>query len=220
VNVFLGTFDGVLAAMSEHMDVAQVRSQHGKLRNARLQHKLQQQGVDWQELDTRADFDNWIAAQGSIKLCVVAGFSYILPRSLISSCATVINFHPGLLQQCRGPQPVAAAIEAGHQDFGVSVHRIDSEAIDAGPIIEQRIIPINYGTSYGANYQSIKAVMAAVGQEVFCRYGDGEWPAGSTWLVREEAYLPRLSSEQLVDLVKAPTLTRWQRLIEPDSVFH
>ncbi len=210
MNVFLGTFDGVLAAMCEHMDVAQVRSQHGKLRNARLLHKLQQQGVDWQELGARGDFDNWIAAQGPIKLCVVAGFSYILPQSLISNCATVINFHPGLLQQCRGPQPVAAAIEAGHQDFGVSVHRIDSEAIDAGPIIEQQVIPINYGTSYGANYQSIKAVMIAVGREVFSRFGDSEWPAGSAWDVCEEAYLPRLSSERLLALVKAPKLTRWQ----------
>lgn len=210
MNVFLGTFDGVLAAMNEHVDLAQEVSQHGKLRNARLQHQLEQQGVDWQDLDDRADFDNWIAVQGSIKLCVVAGFSYILPQSLISNCETVINFHPGLLQQCRGPQPVAAAIEAGHQDFGVSVHRIDSEAIDAGPIIEQRVIAINYATSYGANYQSIKAVMAAVGQEVFSRYGDGEWPVGDAWLAREDAYLPRLSSEQLVALAKAPRLTRWQ----------
>lgn len=210
MNVFLGTFDGVLAAMSEHMNVAQVISQHHKLRNARLEDKLKRHGVDWQQLACRTDFDSWIAAQGPINLCVVAGFSYILPQSLISECTTIINFHPGLLQQCRGPQPVAAAIEAAHRDFGVSVHRIDSEAIDAGPIIDQLSLSTNYEKSYAANYQSIKAAMATIGREVFTRYGDGEWPAGSAWQVSEAAYYPKLSSEQLATLVKAPNLTRWQ----------
>jgi methionyl-tRNA formyltransferase len=196
--------------MNQHMPVAQVRSQHGKLRNARLQHVLREQGVDWQELRQRAEFDNWIEAQGEINLCVVAGFSYILPQCFIDRCSTVINFHPGLLHQCRGPQPVAAAIDAAHQDFGVSIHRIDSEAIDAGPIIIQKSIAINYQVSYAANYRSIKTLMATLADQVFAGYRDDVWPSGTAWQVREDAYLPRLPKERLLDLIMAPSLVDWQ----------
>ncbi len=210
MNVFLGTFDGVLAAMSAHMDVGQVRSQQGKLRNARLERSLREGGTEWDELSARADFDRWAEQQGPINLCVVAGFGYILKQDFIDRCATVINVHPGLLQQCRGPQPVAAAIQARHDQFGVSVHRIDSEQIDAGPIIEQRALPIDYTRSYQVNYQRIKQLMADLIQDLFSRHGDGEWPAGSAWQPGENSYLQRLPAEQLAALVRAPNLSRWQ----------
>jgi methionyl-tRNA formyltransferase len=210
VIVFLGTFDGVLEALAEYMHVDQVVSQQGKLRNAKLQWRLQNSGVQWGDVGNRAEFDQWVERQGRIDLCVVAGFSYILRQPFLDKCGCVINFHPGLLHQCRGPQPVAAAILSGHAEYGVSVHRIDSEAIDAGPIIETRTMPIDYNKTYARNYQAIKSAMAGLAGDLFARHGAKDWPQGENWRASDEAYFPRFSALKLAELARAPNLQRWQ----------
>jgi len=211
VNLFLGTFDEVLTAMRSHLPVDRVVSQRGRLRNLRLRAELQAQGVPWDELVSREDFDDLLAGIGEVELCVVAGFSYILPQSLIDRCRDVVNFHPGIIQHCRGPQPVAAAILRGHARFGVTLHRIDSEAIDAGPILAQRSLDIDYSRGYAANYARIKRAMAALAEEMLPAYRETAWPSGEAWAVSDAAYFPRAGAEQIAALAAAPTLSAWRR---------
>ena len=196
--------------MRTHLSVERVVAQRGRLRNMRLQAELLARGVAWDEVGSRTEFDEVLADIGEVDLCVVAGFSYILPQALIDRCGDVVNFHPGIIQQCRGPQPVAAAILRGHSRFGVTVHRIDSQAIDAGPIVAQHIIDIDYSRSYGANYTRIKTVMAAMAEELLPAYGQRPWPAGEPWLADDAAYFPRAEVAQITALAKAPTLTDWR----------
>ncbi len=211
MNLFLGSFDGVLAVMANALPAHEVGAQPGRLRNMRLQQQLQQQGTEWFEFSGRAQFDQFTNRGNSYGLCVVAGFSYILPQNFIDRCQHVINFHPGIIEHCRGPQPVAAAIVNGHKDFGVTVHRINSEAIDAGPLLDQRTEPLDYQASYASNYRTVKRLMAAMAEDLFTRYGDGQWPPGRAWTALDSAYFSRLDSSQLVDLAKAPDLSAWAR---------
>jgi len=51
-----------------------------------------------------------------------------------------LNGHPSLLPLHRGPTPVAWAIRAGDDEFGISFHKMDAE-LDTGPILVQRRIP-------------------------------------------------------------------------------
>jgi methionyl-tRNA formyltransferase len=211
VNLFLGTFDGVLTVMQSQLSVDRVVSQRGRLRNLRLRSDLKSRGVAWDELASREEFDRWLSGIGEVELCVVAGFSFILPQAFIDRCRDVVNFHPGIIQQCRGPQPVAAAILRGHRRFGVTLHRIDSEAIDAGPILGQRLLDIDYARSYAENYTRIKALMSELAIEMLPLYTSLPWPAGEPWCADDAAYFPRASQEQVAALARAPTLAEWRR---------
>jgi methionyl-tRNA formyltransferase len=206
VNLFLGTFDGVLEVMADSVGVDAVVSERGLLRNLRLQQRLRDQGVSRVELRGRDDFEAWLQRAEPVALCVVAGFSHILPAGFIERCRMIVNFHPGLVQQCRGPQPVGSAIVRGHREFGVTAHRIDSEAIDAGPIIAQRRLPIDYHQTYSANYSRLLAAMVSLAREVLPLFGQDDWPAGESWQLRPGSYFPRLDPPQAQQLARARNL--------------
>lgn len=215
MNLFLGSFDQVLARMSHQPGVDIVVCEAGKLRNLQLQAHLQACGVRWLEVVDRPAFDAFLAEVchgdwGEIELCVVAGFSYILPQDFIDCARQVINFHPGLVQQCRGPHPVANAILSGHLQFGATVHCIDSTAIDAGPIIAQRLLAIDYGGTYRSNYQRMMALLVTLATEVLPAFSQDKWPPGQPWLARPEAYQSRLDSEQRQRLSLASNLTAYR----------
>jgi len=64
------------------------------------------------------------------------------PLRDIPRCGT-INVHPGLLPDLRGPFPVLWAMIRAHEVIGVTVHGIDSDALDAGPVLLQKIVPFD-----------------------------------------------------------------------------
>lgn len=59
-----------------------------------------------------------------------------------------INFHYGLLPQCRGPQPILNHLLNNDAEAGVTVHQVDS-GIDTGPVILQEKVPIDANDTYG-----------------------------------------------------------------------
>jgi len=68
---------------------------------------------------------------------LVVGFGAILKRPLLDSVAgQVLNIHPSLLPQYRGPAPVVQTILDGARETGVTLIEIDSK-VDHGPIIAQ-----------------------------------------------------------------------------------
>ncbi|MCX4690679.1 formyltransferase family protein [Kitasatospora purpeofusca] len=71
---------------------------------------------------------------------VIYWFDQIIRQRVIALPSRgVINVHAALLPNCRGLFPTLfSAVEAG-TPFGISAHVIDSEEIDAGPILAQRI---------------------------------------------------------------------------------
>ena len=74
-------------------------------------------------------------------LIVVCYFDHIIRRPLIevARCG-VINIHPGLLPAMRGPAPNVWSIIEGCGQVGVTVHFIDSETLDTGPLLKVREI--------------------------------------------------------------------------------
>jgi methionyl-tRNA formyltransferase len=69
---------------------------------------------------------------------VVMNFDQILKERFIQSPKiATINIHPSLLPAFRGPCPVFWALVEGCHELGVTVHLIEDEEIDAGPVIAQ-----------------------------------------------------------------------------------
>jgi methionyl-tRNA formyltransferase len=76
-------------------------------------------------------------------LIVIAAYGQILKQPVLDVPRRgVLNVHASLLPRHRGAAPVAAAILAGDQEAGVTVMRTEL-ALDAGPILVQRRVPIS-----------------------------------------------------------------------------
>jgi methionyl-tRNA formyltransferase len=90
-----------------------------------------------------------VIAQYNITVGLVMTFPYILSKNIIDLPEKgFINFHYGLLPQCRGPQPILWHILNGDADGGITLHRMDA-GIDTGPIVLQEKLPIGLSDTYG-----------------------------------------------------------------------
>ena len=101
--------------------------------------------VDHKAYDSRAAFD--AALQQEIerftpKLVVLAGFMRILTPEFVAHFAgRLVNIHPSLLPSFAGLHTHQRAIDAGCKFAGATVHQVTAD-LDAGPILEQGIVPI------------------------------------------------------------------------------
>ena len=83
-------------------------------------------------------------------LIVVAAYGQILkPEVLDLPPYGCVNIHASLLPRWRGAAPIQAAILHGDQETGVTIMVMDI-GMDTGPIISQRIIPIQPDDNGGA----------------------------------------------------------------------
>lgn len=93
-------------------------------------------------------------------VCLMMTFPFIIsPEVLQMAPKGFINFHYGLLPQCRGPQPILNHLLNNDMEGGVTVHKVD-EGIDTGAIILQERIGIEHDDTYGT-LQSRLAFLAA-----------------------------------------------------------
>jgi len=80
---------------------------------------------------------------------LIMTFPYILPKAIVDLPPKgFINFHYGLLPQCRGPQPILWHLLNNDSEAGITLHRLD-EGIDTGPVIMQERLPILPTDTYG-----------------------------------------------------------------------
>ena len=71
------------------------------------------------------------------KLGVLAAYGKIIPQKIIDIFPWgIINIHPSLLPQFRGPTPIEAALLSGQKETGVSIFLIDFQ-VDHGPLLTQ-----------------------------------------------------------------------------------
>lgn len=92
-------------------------------------------------------------------VCFVAIFGIILSQSVINSFKTIINFHTGDIFICRGRHPIVATVLKKIPMMCITAHIINSPSIDAGPIIAQQFIPINYDETYGKNESTLLSLI-------------------------------------------------------------
>jgi len=73
----------------------------------------------------------------SAEVAVLVAYGRIIPQSVIDLFPKgIINLHPSLLPELRGPTPIETAILKGQTGTGVSLMRIVA-AMDAGPVYAQ-----------------------------------------------------------------------------------
>ncbi len=95
--------------------------------------------------DTKTSLEDLldIIEEKKITFILVVGFGAILKRPLLDSVAgQVLNIHPSLLPQYRGPAPVVQTILDGATETGVTLIEIDTK-VDHGPVLAQERYPLH-----------------------------------------------------------------------------
>lgn len=89
------------------------------------------------------------------EVMIAAAYGQILRQEVLDVPPKgVVNIHPSLLPRYRGASPVAAAILAGDAETGVTIMRLVL-ALDEGPILSQRRIPIDPQDTTGSLTQRL-----------------------------------------------------------------
>lgn len=103
---------------------------------------------------------------------ILASFGILIPRNVLELFEPegILNIHPSLLPELRGPSPIETAILRGDTEFGVSIMKL-APKMDAGPIYYQKKIAFN------------KFVQKAEIYEVLGK-------TGGEWLIKNLEHLP------------------------------
>jgi phosphoribosylglycinamide formyltransferase-1 len=93
-----------------------------------------------------------------VDLVAMAGFGTILTGAFHEAFpGRVLNTHPSLLPAFKGWHAVRQALQSGVSETGCTVH-IATEALDDGPILAQRRVPILKDDDEASLHERIKVV--------------------------------------------------------------
>lgn len=96
--------------------------------------------------------------EADVDLVAIAGFGTVLSPPFVDAYeGRVLNTHPSLLPAFPGWKAVEAALEAGAEVTGCTVHVVTAE-VDAGPVLAQETVPIEPGDSAESLHERIKVV--------------------------------------------------------------
>jgi phosphoribosylglycinamide formyltransferase-1 len=95
--------------------------------------------------DSREERDlvmaTWLEEQG-VEVVVLAGYMHLLTPSFLDRFPErIVNVHPSLLPEFPGVDAIDAALAAGVETTGVTVHLVD-EGLDTGPVLRQEPVPV------------------------------------------------------------------------------
>lgn len=93
-----------------------------------------------------------------VDLVAMAGFGTVMTdRFFAAFPGRVLNTHPSLLPAFKGWHAVAAALAAGAEETGCTVH-VATLALDDGPVLAQRRVRVEPGDDEASLHERIKAV--------------------------------------------------------------
>lgn len=100
------------------------------------------------------------------KIAVLAAYGRIIPQKVLDEFPLgIINIHPSLLPQYRGPTPIEQAILDGVQKTGVSIMRLTA-GMDEGPVYKQKTLHISGDESKAALTEKLQQLGADLLREV------------------------------------------------------
>lgn len=204
MNVYIGHYIEVLRAFTTYKKVDYIIVEAGKYAEDIISH-CEKNNIKIIEVKQSIDIVNWIKAEKQrIELCIVASFGLILKNDFINRCDVLINIHPGNFKDCRGRHPLPFAIIKRLENMTITAHLIDSEEIDAGPVIAEFNTPIDYETSYESNYKRLRLLLEPITSYIFNQLSTNIYSKRVN--IENSKYNKRLSNEQLSEILSAQKL--------------
>ncbi len=132
--------------------------------------------VRYSDFPDRSAFSGAVADRiesSGAKGVVLAGFMRILSPDFIDRFpGRILNIHPSLLPDFPGARAVEAAVAAGAEVTGVTVHFVD-EQVDHGPIIVQHRVPVEPGDDAATLHARIQKVEHRIYPELVRSFVEG-----------------------------------------------
>lgn len=119
----------------------------------------------------------------------------ILEPWIAAAPAGAIGVHPSLLPRFRGPDPFFAVIDAGENETGVTVHRLNAE-YDTGQILAQRTLAIGQRNAWQLARALDRPSLASL-REVVAAFAKGSPPRGKDQNEEDVSWAPAPSEESL-----------------------
>ncbi len=142
---------------------------------------------------------------------VIAAYGQILKQPLLDLPARgILNVHASLLPKYRGATPAAAAILAGEETAGVTILEVRL-ALDAGPIVAQRPLPIEPHDTTGTLNEKLAELGADLLIEVLPAWERGDiepQPQDDA----EASYAPMLQREDAHIDWSLPAVNVWRQV--------
>lgn len=204
MHVFAGTYDEVLTVAHAALGIDYIVVED-KPSSAAVVRYGSAQGIPVTAIGAGESFPTSKVAGAS--LLVMASFGRLLREATIEVVATILNFHPGIIQTCRGRHPLPSAILRGDPFMGITCHQVDSEAVDSGPIVAQVQLAVDYDADYAANDARLRAALPGLADLVLSQYGQHRGVVGVPWRPAPGTYLPALDEAALRDLMSAARLS-------------
>ena len=134
---------------------------------------------------------------------VVAAYGLMLPPATLA-IAPAINIHASLLPRWRGAAPIHRAVEAGDEETGITIMRME-QGLDTGPMLAVERIAIEAGDTTGTLHDKLAELGASMIVDVLRKLDSAELEA----IVQPEAgvtYAAKISKEEAALDLALPAL--------------
>ena len=128
-------------------------------------------GLEIKEIASKQELAS-LLQQKKYDLALVAGFSYILPPSVLKSPKTgkpVLGLHPSLLPKYRGPAPIQFAILSGEKETGICLFELTSK-MDKGPVLKCKKVKIRNSDTYLSLEEKLSVLGAKLASQIIPLY--------------------------------------------------
>ena len=142
MNVFMGHFEVVLEELLRNEICIDIAIVEDKPANSKVIEVCKKEGIPIYVIKRYAELEIIFSNYEKIEYCFIASFGKILKKEIIKKCKYILNFHPGDVFRCRGRHPLPSAILHNYPEMGITVHLIEDERIDAGPILYRLLFPL------------------------------------------------------------------------------
>jgi len=106
-------------------------------------------------------------------LAVVVAYGLMLPQPILDSPRLgCLNVHASLLPRWRGAAPIHRAIEAGDQETGLTIMKMDA-GLDTGPMLLKKSVPITPQTTAARLHDALSAMGGPLLLEAMEAYAAG-----------------------------------------------
>lgn len=144
---------------------------------------------------------------------ILLTFPFLIPKSVFELKEKgFLNFHFGLLPQCRGPQPILRHMINNDEYTGVTVHIVD-EGIDTGAIVCQEKLRIEEDDTYGTIQSKLAFLAAKLGVNVLKILSFGKIIPSVKQNTEEANYYDMPTAEELTINWKTMTAVQIKRLV-------
>lgn len=149
---------------------------------------------------------------------IVVAYGLLLPKGLLAlPVHGCLNVHASLLPRWRGAAPIARAIEAGDEQSGVTIIRLD-EGLDTGPMLAHVAIPIERDDTTPQLANRLAKIGAQALIDILASLRDGaqvtatpqpEWGASYARKLRKDEALLDWSRDAMTLERQVRALTPW-----------